>query len=192
MKRNLIIVVVYLTVVSYLFAQALGESQLKALKAKYAKCETIDATFSYDGKKFNLKARKGGIYRLKHNSTLVITNGKTIWNINEGTKKVVIDNALSNNPASAFESLVFDVIQNSKLVKFTEEDDNFEFELLNPKSKNKIVITTNKSYTIKKIQMPMNGINQNITVHSFAINTVLNPKQFEYQPEKGYEVIDLR
>lgn len=205
--KNYISVLILFLISIPLLSQPTKESVYQSLLKKFSKVNAVQLNFSLHGSsgfKGTLKARKGNKYIIKMPSMTVISNGATIWNLNEKDSKVMISNYEKNSKGSLsidkfFFSFISDYLPEN-LTKLKNPSKSKYYEMsFTPKDKNKsgqaakFKVTLDKSCkTISSVEFDDNGNLRNFDVSNLKINPKLANGIFDYKAPNGIEIIDLR
>jgi outer membrane lipoprotein carrier protein len=203
MKKFLVIQLIILSVLN--FCQD-GNQIIKNVQDRFESISDFSSDFlqstklANSEKSVNYKGKfyfeKGNKYRIELKNSRIISNGKTIWNFNTNTKKVVINNIDSDVSAFSIKNIVYDYPAQS-IVKFLGKEDDFNLIQLKPKKETDnfelIKLWIDENNLIKKVKI-IDTSNSEITfeLSNIKLNQKIPDDSFNFIPPQGVEIIDLR
>lgn len=206
MKKSISIIIMFL--ISFpLFSEPTKESVYQTLLKKFSKVNSVQLNFTMHGNnsfKGTLKAKKGNKHIIKMPAMTVISNGSTIWNLNEKDSKVMISNYEKNSKgAFSIDKFFFSFISDylpENLTKLKNPSTGKYYEMsftAKDKSKSgqagKFKLILDKScQSISSVEFDDNGTLRKFDVSKLKINPKLADAVFNYKAPKGIEIIDLR
>ncbi|MBI5020859.1 MAG: outer membrane lipoprotein chaperone LolA [Ignavibacteriales bacterium] len=205
------IAILTLIIISNLMAGDDADKILRNIQKKYESWNDATISFTqqvlfavtkseqtFDGK---LIVKKGNKYRIDLEQQLIITDGKTLWNVNKTNKQVMIDNYRDDPKSITPEKMLTNIPKNYNATLLNrDEEGGADIAVLKllPKEERssfrsiKMWVDEDKS-VLKKIQIIDASKNTiTYTINNLFINSGLKENSFSYQPPDGYEVIDLR
>ena len=150
--------------------------------------------------KGKLSYKKDNKFRIELNNSLLVSDGKTLWNFNKKENKVYINNLENEYSFFSLKNIILDYPQKSfirylgeeslngntyKIIQITPKESELNFET--------IKIWYSKNDFIGKVEVIDSGGSK----HQFELTGIkINPKipnsLFDFVPSEGSEVIDLR
>lgn len=178
------------------------QSVFSNLKAEFDNLTSVHIVFSIGDNAFGeLYAAKGGKMQLSLKNNIIISDGKTIWNVNPNST-VAISNYEKNDELS-LESIFFEVIDELYPVSYsnvsiTNTSDKYKL-VLKPNSKSKFndrlnsltIYFNGQNYISRLLIDTPNGTSEYV-VNLLEKNPKIAQSKFTYVPQKGIEVIDFR
>jgi outer membrane lipoprotein carrier protein len=152
---------------------------------------------TYKGKFLFEKENK---YRIELKNSEIITDGKTVWNYNKKTKKVIISDTENDQAVFSVKNIVYDYPAQSKINYVGKElvgGDSCNVIQLDPVDKEKkfesakIWIGGNNLIRKFEIKNPDNSI-LIFELSNIKINQKTPKDKFKFDPPQGTEIIDLR
>jgi outer membrane lipoprotein carrier protein len=178
-----------------------AESVLKSLQKKFDSINdlTVEVTQKSDSKSAltgKMFFKKQNNIKIEFPSQTIVTDGKTSWNYNKKTNKVIISNY--DDSGSDFLSINYLVYQFPTECNLSlSEENGMKVLVLNPKSKQNnfatIKLFTTKDYLISKATIiSQTGGLVEVSFSNYKLNPKLADSLFSFTPPKGTSVIDLR
>ncbi|MDZ7315931.1 MAG: outer membrane lipoprotein carrier protein LolA [candidate division KSB1 bacterium] len=193
----------------YLFADVETDNFLRSVQKSYQSLKSVCAEFTQTfhwkltGEVQTLSGRvcslDGNQFRIETPDQLIVTNGKVLWTFTKANNQVVIDrpeNATSDNP-------FIKEFLDKYLTEYTAQPAASDAEgmrcvLMKAKSEDQYVTRMKlwideKSRLIRKIEQT--DVNDNITlfeVKNIDTSVKLTPRDFNFTPPDGADVIDMR
>jgi outer membrane lipoprotein carrier protein len=182
------------------FAQS-GDQAIKTLQASFQSISTFEAMFNQkminsngdvimtlDGKIYFSQPEK---FNIDLGSKGIISNGNDVFNYDEELGRVVISSAADRTNSFSLKKFVFDfpAICNATSIKSGE----IELTPINDIGFKRVLIRTIDSDFISEIEIIDNASNKIIfRLSDYKLNVELDSQVFEFDSQKGLEVIDLR
>lgn len=203
LNRNIILVLLF----TMSFGVALSSNKDKVfenLKQKLDGLETVHLVFDVNnsGMVGEIYAQKGGKMRMSLRDNVIISDGKTIWNVSPGNS-VAISN-YEESYSFSLETILFELVSNLKPTKYsklnkTNSDVSYSLELkpeantkYDKQLKSMLIQFDNKNKMSNIIVNQSNGSTVSYQVKEIKYNPKLSGNKFTYQPTEGIEVIDFR
>jgi outer membrane lipoprotein carrier protein len=160
---------------------------------QFTKLSGSDKPVTYKGRFYFEKENK---YRIELKNSKIISDGKTIWNYNKNTKKVVINNIESDPSAFSIKNIIYDYPAQST-VRFLGKENSYNVIELKPKKSTDnfelIKLWIDENNLIKKVEMTdSNNLLLTFELSNIKLNQNLKVDNFTFVPPQGVEVIDLR
>lgn len=178
--------------------------QSNALNQLQNKFRTIQ-DFSADFKQFTdgrvglsgkIFYKKEKLFRLELKNLLIVTDGKTSWNYNKKSNKVIISNYDENDQTVlSIDKFVFDYPAESNVLE--EKDGEEVVIVLNPKNNKlnfqKAKIWTDKNNLAEKLLIvDLSGNSITVEFSNYKLNQSIPNSKFNFNSSEGTKVIDLR
>lgn len=194
--------ILFLVLFSLIFNQTDEVTSIVKIQNKFESLQNIEADFiqSVDDKKI-MKGKfffsQMNNYRIELKNNIIISDGKSIWNIDNKRKKVIISN-IDNNPlAFSLRDYIFNYPQKCDV---SEEDYGERkvitlFPLQNQNQMNfKLAkIWIDQNYLIRKIEVYDFGNNLYLfEFNNIKIDQSLNEDKFKFNNSDSLKIIDLR
>ncbi|MBK7104109.1 MAG: outer membrane lipoprotein carrier protein LolA [Ignavibacteriae bacterium] len=135
-------------------------------------------------------------YRIELEKNTIISDGKTIWNVENSKKKVIISNVDEDPLAFSLREYIYDypkeckvteekIDENNFLISLDASETNFNFKIAKLWVNNEFVITKIliEDFSGSKFEFRFSEIN---------INVDLSSTVFNFKETKGLKIIDLR
>lgn len=184
---------------------ALDKDELfNSLRKEYSELKTIHILFSINDNSNQygeIYAERGGKMQLSLKNNIIISDGKTIWNINPGSS-VAISN-YEDSKELTLENIFFDLMEELEPITYTKvtstnSKDKYNLKLKpkensNYKSRLKFLtlyFDSNSSLSRILIDSP-SGVSE-YAIDLLEKNPKINKSRFTYTPTKDVEVIDFR
>lgn len=184
---------------------------LKDLQKKYESLQDMNVKFkqeiefgvtknteSFEG---TMLIKKGNKYRIELEHQTIVTDGTSVWSYSPDNGQVIIDKFHDDPKAITPDKVLVNVPDryNTTLLSRDKSGDNeIAIVKLTPKDENsnvqwmKLWIDTD-DWVLRKVQFQ--DLSDNITTYTVSdlkVNTGLTEKQFQFDPPKDAQVIDLR
>ncbi len=202
----LLIIAIFLA--NPMYAELSKESLYNELKSKYQGLESISFNYSYiDNPQINgyIKAKTGNRYIISLADRDIISNSQTIWNISKADNKVIISNYKDTGDESlSIENIFFHFLDKYEATKLTKDNTSKGVShyvlTLTPKNTESEVYDI-KSITlwlgfndidIKKVRLNGYNINSVFSLSDIKRNNRIKNSEFDFKPDEGMDVIDLR
>ncbi|MCB9248973.1 MAG: outer membrane lipoprotein carrier protein LolA [Ignavibacteriales bacterium] len=185
----------------FLIFQSESDSLISKMQNKFESINNLQADFvqSSNGQNImqgNFYFSKDENYRIELKNNTIISDGKSIWNIDNKRSKVIISNIDEDPLAFSLKEYIYDYPEKCKV---TEEkmDKNNSLLILDANQANLNFKTAklfvNNEFIITKILFEDFTSNQfEFKFTNINLNTNLSPKLFTFQNDKEYKIIDLR
>jgi len=179
--------------------EAFGE-----LKQKLDGLKTVHVVFGVNNSDMvgEIYAQKGGKMRMSLRDNVIISDGKTIWNVSPGNSVAISE--YEESDGFSLETILFDLVSSMKPVKYSKlskTDSNVRYSLeLKPETNSKyekqlesMEVQYNNSKEMSNIIVNQsNGSTVSYQIRKIKYNPELSSNKFTYQPTEGIEVIDFR
>lgn len=179
--------------------EAFGE-----LKQKLDGLKTVHVVFGVNNSDMvgEIYAQKGGKMRMSLRDNVIISDGKTIWNVSPGNSVAISE--YEESDGFSLETILFDLVSSMKPVKYSKlskTDSNVRYSLeLKPEANSKyekqlesMEVQYNNSKEMNNIIVNQsNGSTVSYQIRKIKYNPELSSNKFTYQPTEGIEVIDFR
>ncbi|MBK8945478.1 MAG: outer membrane lipoprotein carrier protein LolA [Ignavibacteriae bacterium] len=177
------------------------ETLIKKIQEKFEITNNLKAEFVQSANNVNVMNGKfyfsqKNNYRIELEKNTIISDGKTIWNVDNSKKKVIISNVEDDPLAFSLREYIYDYPKGCKVTEEKIDENNFiifldatdsNFNFKNAK------LWINSDFIITKILIEdFNGGNFEFRFSEININTNLSPSIFNFQENKGLKIIDLR
>ncbi|MCF8240396.1 MAG: outer membrane lipoprotein chaperone LolA [Melioribacteraceae bacterium] len=191
-----------------MFSQG-GEEVLKNLQNKFESIENLSANFkqttyissvpgsTIQGKFFYKRANK---FRAEFPSTVVVSDGDTVWNYNRKLNRVVLTSAEDEAQNFSLDRFVLLYPEHCTVSKLNEqllEKYQFGIQLIPVEDElmafKNIKIWTDESYVLHKLSLTDHNDNSYVFLMSeIDLSSKLDDSIFTFNPPKGSQIIDLR
>jgi len=147
-----------------------------------------------------LYLKKGNKYRIEAEDKTIVTDGKTSWAYLAVSKQVVIDSFRNDKNTISPDKFLLSVPSDYYVVltssKLTESDTTYTLRLT-PKSDNSFIrsirLVVSGNWAVRSAEISdMNDTQYTYTVKELKMNSGLPDSEFEFNPPKGTQVVDLR
>lgn len=204
--NNIILAIIIVSLSNFCEAKEIDKNGLfNKLKEDYKTIETIHLQFSMsmDSELLGeLYAQRGGKIRLSLKDNIIVSDGKTIWNINPGYSVSISDYEPTNE--FSLENIFFDLIKelepyNLKYINKSNSSEKYNLSLKpikNSSYKEKIK-SINLYFDSKQniTKVSVNGLDNSSTtyyIRSLEIDPIIASDKFTFRPDSKIEVIDFR
>ncbi len=171
---------------------------LDALKTKFNSLGSISADFtqSVGGQQQSAGSflyKKGGKLKINLGRFIIITDGKTVWNVNDGEKKVVISNLDDENlNVLSLERIINELPEmciyekiNDNSFRLTAKGKGMNFR--------SVTISLNPDNLISYLGIvDLSNITLKINFSNHKTNVPAQDSEFGYKENGEYKVVDLR
>jgi len=201
MKNLLILTVLMLFVSITIYSQNDPKELLESVRSKFNSFEDMGADFKQSSNnKVNLKGRvnyaKGNKFRVDLQNSIIISDGKTVWNYNKAKNQVIINNSDSGASFLSINNFLYYYPSKCSLSISREEGKNVL--LLTPVKESgldfsKASIFVNKDNLISKVIIEtVSGKPTIFELSEYSINKNIPDSKFTFTPKEGTKVIDFR
>ena len=178
-----------------------AESVLKSLQKKFDSINDLSVEVTQKSNSKSVLAgkmffKKENNIKIEFPNQTIVTDGKTSWNYNKKTNKVIISNY--DDAGSDFLSINYLVYQFPTECNLSlSEENGMQVLVLNPKSKQnnfemiKLFITKDDLIS-KATILSQSGALTEVSFNNYKLNPKLSSSLFSLTPPKGTAVIDLR
>jgi outer membrane lipoprotein-sorting protein len=204
LKLNKIVLIIFLLSTALSFAQNDKESVYKTLKSEYSGLNTVHIIFGMsemNEKSAELYAMKGGKMHLSLKNNVIISDGKSIWNISPGVSATVSD--YEDSKEMTLESIFFGLMDELvpitySSLKNTSNKEKYSLKL-KPKERSEyaeqlryITLYFGNNQELVRVTVDTPSGVMNYTIKLLEKNPKIDPSKFNFTPTKDIEVIDFR
>lgn len=188
------------------FAKETNKDELFGnLQKEFKNLETVHILFSMsEGSNLmgELHAKKGGKMRLSLKDNIIISDGKSIWNVNPGSSVSISDYETTSD--FSLENVFFDLVEELEPISYStlnksNSAEKYSLKLApkkNSKYKQRIKymnLYLNSSSDFTRVQIMSNdGSSMTYVIKSLEINPKIGNDKFTFKPSQDLEVIDFR
>lgn len=179
-----------------------GQTILEKVQNKFNSIKDFTSDFvqktngeiNFSGK---IKFKQKDKIRIELENILIVSDGKTNWNYNQKTNKIIISTIEDETPSIFSINQLINNIP-SKGVVYERKDSNYNIIKIEFNNSSGInfeyaELYFNNSYKIKKILLEGSSFGiLEIDLNNYKENVGLKNSIFEITPSKGTEIIDLR
>jgi outer membrane lipoprotein carrier protein len=193
---------------SLLLAQNSKDEIFNKVSQKYSNIKSVQINFaSKDSKNLSgsIKAKKGNKYILMTAEREIICDGKTIWNYDFNSNKVIKSLFEANNSESSLENIFFSLIKDYHPDNLYNENsskagNSFLVLVLKPKDEKKKIsgvkeiklYLDSKTYDIQSIYSTVKNKTQGWTINKIITNVKFPDSLFKFKVPKNAKFIDLK
>lgn len=208
MNKNYILLL-SLIISSVMYSQDANKI-LRELQAKFESISNLSADFLQSSKfpksqkpilyKGTFYFEKENKYRIELRSSEIVCDGKTVWNYNKNTKKVIVSNIEDDMSAFSINNIIYNYPKQSNLTYIGKEQVNgisCNILQLFPKGEesnfNSVKIWIDENNLIREVEISDN--NNATLVFEFSnirTNQKMSIEKFTFNLLEGIEIIDLR
>lgn len=205
-KLNSVLILLFVSMFYFGFAKETNKDELFAkLQKEFKNLESVHILFSMsEGSNLmgELHAKKGGKMRLSLKDNIIISDGKSIWNVNPGSSVSISDYEASSD--FSLENIFFDLVEELEPISYsslskTNSSEKNSLKLApkkNSKYKDRIKymnVYLNSSSDFTRIQIISNdSSSMTYVIKSLEINPKIGNDKFTFKPSPDLEVIDFR
>lgn len=197
---------IFLLLIAFIINAQSAESIIQRIQTKFSTVEDLkadfiqkmnspsaDNTLTLSGKFYFKKEDK---LRIEVQNRIIISDGITVWNIDESNNKVIISlydvdyttfslpTIINAYPDLCDKELISDE-SGTTLIKLVPTEDQLSFK--------SAIISVDRNDNIEKVEITdFNGMQFLFELESIKTNSDLSDQLFNYEPAEGVEVIDLR
>lgn len=165
---------------------------------------TQNSSFSNQTKSSTLKGKlsykKDNKFRIELNNSILVSDGKELWNFNKKENKVYINKLENEYSFFSLKNIILDYPQKSFVRYLGEENLNgktFKIIQITPKEGElnfeTIKLWYNKQVFIGKVEIiDSGGVKHQFELSGIKVNQKIPDSLFSFVPSEGSEVIDLR
>jgi len=194
--------IIFILIFSLLTGFSNGQTMLEKVQKKFYSIKDFTADFvqksngalNLSGK---IKFKQKDKIRIEVGNILIVSDGKTNWNYNKKTNKIIISNIEEETPSIFSINQLINNIPSKGMVS-ERKDSNYniikvEFNDSSGINLDFAELYFNNSYKIKKILLKGDSFGiLEIYLTNYKENVELKNSIFELTPSKGTEIIDLR
>ncbi|MGE5457630.1 MAG: LolA family protein, partial [Methanococcaceae archaeon] len=149
--------------------------------------------------KARLLFQKEEKYRIEFKNLEIISDGKTLWNYNKRSNKVIINDVKKGSGTFSLKAMIIDFPAESKVESLGKETagpvrcDVLRLTALKQGSIKMLKIWADESGLPRKIEMtdPSNNV-MTFELSNIKVDQPISGSRFKFEAPKGSEVIDLR
>ncbi|HUI31530.1 MAG TPA: outer membrane lipoprotein chaperone LolA [Candidatus Acidoferrales bacterium] len=147
-----------------------------------------------------LYLKKGNKYRIETEDNVLVTDGKTSWTYAPSSKRIVVDNYKEDKNTISPDKFLLNVPSDFYVVllssNFSDADTTYTLRLT-PKNDNSFIrsikLVVSRNWTVRSAEISdMNDTRYTYTVKDLKINSGLPDSEFEFDPPKDAQIVDLR
>ena len=177
------------------------DSLISKMQRKFESIKTLKADFVQTTNNINLMKGKFYFsqkenYRIELQNNTLISNGLTIWNIDNKRNKVIISNVEDDPLAFSLNEYIYEYPKKCKITILNVDNDNSLIVLDSDGSNLNFKLAklwVNKDYLINKILFEdFSGGEYEFSFSNIKLNVNLDSEIFVYKEFKDYKTIDLR
>ena len=194
--------IIFILIFSLLTGFSNGQTMLEKVQKKFYSIKDFTADFvqksdgalNLSGK---IKFKQKDKIRIEVGNILIVSDGKTNWNYNKKTNKIIISNIEEETPSIFSINQLINNIPSKGMVS-ERKDSNYNIIKLEFNDSSGINLDFaelyfNNSYKIRKIFLEGIALGiLEIDFNNYKENVGLKNSIFEITPSKGTEIIDLR
>ena len=194
--------IIFILIFSLLTGFSNGQTMLEKVQKKFYSIKDFTADFvqksdgalNLSGK---IKFKQKDKIRIEVGNILIVSDGKTNWNYNKKTNKIIISNIEEETPSIFSINQLINNIPSKGMVS-ERKDSNYniikvEFNDSSGINLDFAELYFNNSYKIRKIFLEGIALGiLEIDFNNYKENVGLKNSIFEITPSKGTEIIDLR
>lgn len=205
--RNLNKYILLTVLISYSVLSAFAGSKQQAfedVRSKLNGLETVHIVFGINNSDMvgEIYAQKGGKIRMSLRDNIIISDGKTIWNVSPGNSVAISD--YEEDDGFSLETILFELVSNLTPKKYsqiskTNSDAKYSLELA-PKANSvyedqieNLIIQFDINREMKNIIVnQIDGSSVSYQIKEIKYNPKLSANKFTFVPTEGLEIIDFR
>lgn len=180
------------------------EDVYEQLKGKFKNMEAISFEFYSPDSNVEgmLIARKGGKFKMKYGSQLIISDSKTIWNHQVEDNSVLISSTESMGSSPSVEAFFFEFVdkykpQSLSRVNGSSDDTAYKFDLKKSSdsemiSLENVTLLLDDKLNIKSVIFDSGAMKTKWLISSLKLNPKLDKSTFTFSPPPDADVIDMR
>jgi len=192
------------------FSDDSADKLIKKIQNKYNSMQTVSIRFTQQVQfgvtkseqtfKGKFLMKKGNKYLIELEHQKIVTDGNSVWSINDLNQQVIIDKYRDDPNSFSPDKVLVSIPQNysaSLLAKEKIDERDMSVVKLIPKDKKInykwLKVWIGDDLIMKKVQLL--DVSENLTtyfVDEIKINQEIPDSQFQYKPESNLEIIDLR
>jgi len=172
---------------------------IEAFHAKYRSLSSMRMKFSgSDGISGTITARRGGKYRIAVGERTIVCDGKTVWNADATTLRVVINQYKPLSTDLSLERVFFEImsVYRSQLVQSSAKATILRLTAPAPNAVianvSSVDVTLDASMNVSSVAISSGPSRISYSITKFKSNPATATSTFTFLIPKGWETIDVR